>query len=133
MFAATTRPSVALRTAPARASTSRRPARVAASSADSETPAAAATPRRAFLRAALGVASFAAASAATPVLAKSFEEAEAEKLARKEAVRAAAQASAATGRSAAAFADSEYQLSEESKTPNFHTRQEEGLRKAGGA
>ena len=59
--------------------------------------------------------------------------AEAEKLARKEAVRAAAQASAATGRSAAAFADSEYQLSEESKTPNFHTRQEEGLRKAGGA
>ena len=87
MFAVTTRPR-SRRAAPARASTSRRPARVAASSAESET-AAAATPRRAFLRAALGVASFAAASAATPVLAKSFEEAEAEKLARKEAVRAA--------------------------------------------
>ena len=50
-----------------------------------------------------------------------------------EALRAAAQASAATGRGTSAFADSEYQLSEESKTPNFHTRQDEGLRKAGGS
>ena len=75
----------------------------------------------------------AAATVAGPAFAKSFEEAEAEKMARKEALRAAAQASAATGRSASAFADSEYQLSEESKTPNFHTRQDEGLRKAGGS
>ena len=91
-----------------------------------------ACPRRAFLGSALGGA-LAAATVAGPAFAKSFEEAEAEKMARKEALRAAAQASAATGRSTSAFADSEYQLSEESKTPNFHTRQDEGLRKAGGS
>ena len=117
---------VTLCATPARAT--RRGARVVAA-ANTSDKAAAATPRRAFLRA----AALASLAIASPALAKSFEEAEAEKLARKEALRAAAAASAATGRGAAAFADSEYQLSEESKTPNFHTRQEEGLRKAGGA
>lgn len=117
---------VTLCATPARAT--RRGARVVAA-ANASDKAAATTPRRAFLRA----AALASLAIASPALAKSFEEAEAEKLARKEALRAAAAASAATGRGAAAFADSEYQLSEESKTPNFHTRQEEGLRKAGGA
>ena len=89
--------------------------------------------RRAFLTSVFG-AVFATATVTTgPAFARSLEEAEAEKMARKEAVRAAAQASAASGRGASAFADSEYQLSEESKTPNFHTRQEEGARRSGGA
>jgi hypothetical protein len=48
-------------------------------------------------------------------------------------LRAAAAASAASGRGESAFAASEYSLSEESKTPNFHTRQEEGARRSGGA
>lgn len=55
------------------------------------------------------------------------------KAARKEAVRAAAAASASTGRGESAFVTPDYGLSEESKTPNFHTRQEEGLRTSGGA
>ena len=55
------------------------------------------------------------------------------KAARKAAVRAAAEASAASGRGETAFTAPEYGLSEESKTPNFHTRQEEGIRKSGGA
>ena len=108
----------------------RRATRVVATATHESTPSA--TPRRAFLGFAFSAA-FLTATVAGPALAKSFEEAEAEKLARKEAVRAAAQASAQSGRGASAFADSEYQLSEESKTPNFHTRQEEGARRAGGA
>lgn len=87
--------------------------------------------RRAFLFGAL--AAISASTAAIPAYAASLEEKEKEKEARKAALRAAAAQSAQTGRGAAAFADSEYQLSEESKTPNFHTRQEEGLRSSGGA
>lgn len=48
-------------------------------------------------------------------------------------MRAAAAASAATGRGESAFVTPDYGLSEESKTPNFHTRQEEGVRTSGGA
>ena len=79
------------------------------------------------------LAAISASTAAIPAYAASLEEKEKEKEARKAALRAAAAQSAQTGRGAAAFADSEYQLSEESKTPNFHTRQEEGLRSSGGA
>jgi len=90
--------------------------------------------RRAFLGAAFGaLAVISASTSAIPAHAASLEEKEKEKEARKAALRAAAAQSAQTGRGAAAFADSEYQLSEESKTPNFHTRQEEGLRSSGGA
>ena len=76
--------------------------------------------RRAFLGAAFGALAVFSASAAT-AYAASLEDKEKEKEARKAALRAAA------------FADSEYQLSEESKTPNFHTRQDEGMRTSGGA
>jgi hypothetical protein len=75
--------------------------------------------RRAFLGAAFGALAVFSASAST-AYAASLEDKEKEK-------------SAQTGRGAAAFADSEYQLSEESKTPNFHTRQDEGMRTSGGA
>ena len=72
-------------------------------------------------------------ASASTAYAASLEDKEKEKEARKAALRAAAAQSAQTGRGAAAFADSEYQLSEESKTPNFHTRQDEGMRTSGGA
>lgn len=62
--------------------------------------------------------------------AKDLAEAEAAKAARKAAVRAAAEASAKTGRGEAAFDDAAYGLSEEARTPNAHSRQEEGLKKA---
>jgi hypothetical protein len=88
--------------------------------------------RRAFLGAAFGALAVFSASAST-AYAASLEDKEKEKEARKAALRAAAAQSAQTGRGAAAFADSEYQLSEESKTPNFHTRQDEGMRTSGGA
>ena len=55
------------------------------------------------------------------------------KAARKAALRAAAASSAQSGRGESAFTAPEYGVSEESKTPNFHTRQEEGLRTSGGA
>ena len=118
--------------APARATTApRRAPRVVASATPAEKNDVA--PRRAFLGAAFGALAAISASTASTAYAASLEEKEKEKEARKAALRAAAAQSAQTGRGASAFADSEYQLSEESKTPNFHTRQEEGLRSSGGA
>ena len=46
------------------------------------------------------------------------------------ALRAAAAASATSGRGESAFDAPEYGVSEESRTPNAHSRQEEGLKKA---
>ena len=43
---------------------------------------------------------------------------------------AAAAASATSGRGESAFDAPEYGVSEESRTPNAHSRQEEGLKKA---
>lgn len=103
-----------------------------------------ATPRRVVARARIGaidvdaidrrvalarVASVLAASTPARALGADLEDALARKAARKAAVREAAAASAKTGRGEAAFADAERGVSEESRTPNAHSRQEEGLRK----
>ena len=103
-----------------------------------------ATRRRVFARARIGaidvdaidrrvalarVALVLAASTPSRALGADLEDALARKAARKAAVREAAEASAKTGRGEAAFADAERGVSEESRTPNAHSRQEEGLRK----
>ena len=71
-----------------------------------------------------------AAIAPTPARAVDLAEAAAAKEARKAALRAAAAASATSGRGESAFDAPEYGVSEESRTPNAHSRQEEGLKKA---
>ena len=67
---------------------------------------------------------------AAPARAADLADAQAKKEARKKALRAAAEASARSGRGEAAFADAEYGVSEEARTPNSHSRQEEGLKSA---
>ena len=49
---------------------------------------------------------------------------------RKAAVRALAEASAKSGRGESAFEDAAYGVSEEARTPNAHSRQNEGLKEA---
>jgi phage gp16-like protein len=67
---------------------------------------------------------------ADAAFAKDLKEMEAEKAARKAALRAAAEASAKSGRGEAAFDDAAYGVSEDARTPNAHSRQEEGLKEA---
>lgn len=65
---------------------------------------------------------------ATAAQAKDAEEARKAKDARLAALRNAADDMKQTGKAEAAFQDSEYAVSDD-KSPNIHTRQEEGLRK----
>jgi hypothetical protein len=113
-----------LASAPSRASASHTRARPIARA--SASPDASTCARRRAL--ALG---FAALSLAVPTArAADLADAQAKKEARKKALRAAAEASAKSGRGEAAFADAEYGVSEEARTPNSHSRQEEGLKSA---
>jgi len=83
--------------------------------------------RRASIAIAVALASASVASSARAV---DLEEAQRQKEARKAALRAAADASAKSGRGESAFDDAAYGVSEESRTPNAHSRQEEGLKEA---
>jgi len=106
--------------------------------ADTETDSDSAAPitrRDAVARTATAFAAFAAAALSTTsnvdaAFAKDLKEMEAEKAARKAALRAAAEASAKSGRGEAAFDDAAYGVSEDARTPNAHSRQEEGLKEA---
>ena len=132
------RPSLARRARPSRASRrARARGAVAVARADARRPDAdaratptAAVDRRAVVVVAL--ASCAARAAIDPRAARAVDlaEAAAAKEARKAALRAAAAASASSGRGESAFDTPEYGVSEESRTPNAHSRQEEGLKKA---
>lgn len=114
-----------LASAPTRASASRNTRARSIARASASPDASTSTRRRAL---ALGIA---ALSLAVPTArAADLADAQAKKEARKQALRAAAEASAKSGRGEAAFADAEYGVSEEARTPNSHSRQEEGLKSA---
>jgi hypothetical protein len=67
--------------------------------------------------------------AAGSAFARDAQKAAAAKEARKQALAKAAEDMRSTGKSEAAFEDSSYAVSED-KSPNVHTRQEEGLRES---
>jgi len=115
-----------LASAPTRASASRNTRARSIARASASPDASTSTRRRA-----LGLLGIAALSLAVPTArAADLADAQAKKEARKKALRAAAEASAKSGRGEAAFADAEYGVSEEARTPNSHSRQEEGLKSA---
>lgn len=107
-------------------------ARAGTDASEPEGPAGDAAPitRRRLTAFAAAVVAGAAVANADAAFAKDLKELEAEKAARKAALRAAAEASAKSGRGEAAFDDAAYGLSEDSRTPNAHSRQEEGLKEA---
>jgi phage gp16-like protein len=110
-------------------------ARAGTDASEPEGPAgdAAITRRDAVARSVTAVAAVVAGVAlanADAAFAKDLKEMEAEKAARKAALRAAAEASAKSGRGEAAFDDAAYGVSEDARTPNAHSRQEEGLKEA---
>lgn len=110
-------------------------ARAGTDASEPEGPAgdAAITRRGAVARSVTAVAAIVAGVAfanADAAFAKDLKEMEAEKAARKAALRAAAEASAKSGRGEAAFDDAAYGVSEDARTPNAHSRQEEGLKEA---
>ncbi|KAK9811297.1 hypothetical protein WJX72_001364 [[Myrmecia] bisecta] len=70
-----------------------------------------------------------AAFLAAPANARNVKDALKAKAEREAALKAAAEKMRNSGRNAEAFADSSYAVSED-KSPNIHTRQEEGLRTA---
>lgn len=86
--------------------------------------------RRSLTAAVAAVVAGTALANADAAFAKDLKEMEAEKAARKAALRAAAEASAKSGRGEAAFDDAAYGVSEDARTPNAHSRQEEGLKEA---
>lgn len=67
--------------------------------------------------------------AAPAVQARDLKKALEEKEARRNALNAAAEQIKETGADTEVFAVPEYSVPEESRTPNFHTRQDEGARK----
>ncbi|KAL6762218.1 hypothetical protein V8C86DRAFT_2522636 [Haematococcus lacustris] len=78
----------------------------------------------------LSLGSLACLSALAPSIAaaKDLKAAQAEKEARKAALRAAAEKTKESGRATEAFDVPEYSVSEEARTPNFRARQSEATR-----
>ncbi|KAL3159722.1 hypothetical protein ABBQ38_010128 [Trebouxia sp. C0009 RCD-2024] len=66
---------------------------------------------------------------AVPAFARDAEKAKAAAESRKEALAKAAEEMRESGKTASAFSESQYAVSED-KSPNVHTRQEEGVRES---
>ncbi|KAL0052924.1 hypothetical protein WJX82_009948 [Trebouxia sp. C0006] len=66
---------------------------------------------------------------AAPAFARDADKAKAAAEARKEALAKAAEEMRESGKTASAFSESQYAVSED-KSPNVHTRQEEGVRES---